>query len=171
MMTAEDVTGILDRLEGAGVTAWLDGGWAVDAAVGTQSRPHDDLDLILTLDDVPAMLHALGDVGFALAHGELGSNFVLRDPSGREVDAHPVRFDADGNGIYRMETGGDWVFPAAGFGGMGRVGERSVRCLTPDVQMLCHAGYEPDADDFHDMRLLHDRLGTRLLPPYDRGEP
>ena len=69
-----------------------------------------------------------------------------------------------------MANGGDWVFPAEGFEGRGRVGTREVRCLTADVQMLCHAtGYTPGDTDFHDMRLLHARLGTRLLPPYDGG--
>lgn len=42
-----------------------------------------------------------------------------------------------------------------------------MTCLTPDVQMLCHAhGYQPGDTDFHDMRLLHERLGTPLTGPY-----
>ena len=83
---------------------------------------------------------------------------------------HPVAFDRDGDGIYRMANGGDWVFPAEGFDGHGRVGARDARCLTADVQMLCHAtGYTPGDTDFHDMRLLNARLGTRLLPPYDEA--
>jgi lincosamide nucleotidyltransferase A/C/D/E len=172
MMTAGDVSLILDRLDEAGIAAWLDGGWAVDGALGEQTRPHADLDLILALDDVPAMLRALDDAGFEPVRGELPSNVVLGDVSRREVDVHPVRFDAAGNGIYRMETGDDWIYPSVGFTGTGRVGDRPVRCLTPDVQMLCHAtGYEPDADDCRDMRLLHDRFGSALLPPYDRCEP
>jgi lincosamide nucleotidyltransferase A/C/D/E len=169
MMTEEDVVFILDRLEEAGIVAWLDGGWAVDAVVGEVTRPHADLDLIVELDDVVAMRGVLATDGFELVHGDPSSNFVMRDPREREIDVHPVRFDAGGDGIYRMANGEDWTFPAAGFAGMGLVGEREVRCLTADVQMLCHAtGYEPDAIDAEDMRLLHERLGTDLLPPYDR---
>jgi lincosamide nucleotidyltransferase A/C/D/E len=172
MVTAEDVAQILDRLDRAGVEAWLDGGWAVDAALGEQTRPHADLDLIVVLDAVPAMVEGLGHDGFELVRGELVSNFVLRDASGREVDVHPVRLDDAGDGSYRMENGDDWVYPAIGFTGVGRVGGRPVRCLTPEVQMLCHStGYEPDEDDVRDMQLLHDRLGIPLLPPYDQPGP
>ena len=166
-MTAADVVEILDRLDGAGIDAWLDGGWAVDALLGEQTRPHDDLDLIVRVDAVAAMRDALAEARFRLVRGEPVSDFVLRDRHGREVDVHPVTFDQTGDGIYRMESGEDWRYPAEGFGGRGRIERREVRCLTADVQMLCHSvGYEPAETDFHDMRLLNARLGTRLLPPY-----
>ena len=168
MMTGDDVTTILERLDGARIDAWLDGGWAVDALLGEQTRAHEDLDLIVRVTDVPAMRAALAGDGFELDRGETHSNFVLRDGVGREIDVHPVTFDVDGNGIYRMENGRDWVFPADGFSGTGRVAAREVRCLTADVQMLCHpTGYTPGETDVHDMRLLHSRLGTVLIPPYE----
>ena len=168
MMTESDVIELLDRLAGADVAAWLDGGWGVDALLGGQTRAHKDLDLIVRVEEVPRMRDALARDGFQLVTGEPGSNFVLRDQRGREIDVHPARFDDAGDGIYRMENGDDWVFPADGFTGTGRVGRRDVACLTADVQMVDHAtGYEPGETDFHDMRLLNERLGTRLLPPYD----
>lgn len=167
-MTASDVATVLDRLERAEIKAWLEGGWGVDALLAKQTRTHDDLDLIVRVDDVPTMREILAKDGFRLVEGVPDSNFVLRDARGREIDVHPVRFDREGNGIYRMANGLDWVFPASGFGGTGRVGRRQVTCLTPDVQMLCHStGYEPGATDFHDMHLLNARFGTRLLPPFD----
>ena len=170
MMTGHDVTMVLERLDGAGVEAWLDGGWAVDAVLGEQTRAHADLDLIVRVIDVPAMREALAGDGFELDRGETHSNFVLRDGAGREIDVHPVTFDARGDGVYRMENGDDWVFPADGFSGRGRVEARAVRCLSPDVQMLCHAtGYTPGETDIHDMHLLNARLGTALLPPYDEA--
>ena len=169
MMTADDVVFILDRLEAAGIAAWLDGGWAVDAVLGDVTRDHADLDVIVELGDVARMRDVLAKDGFELVRGDPVSNFVLRDPRGCEIDVHPVRFDAAGNGIYRMENGEDWIFPAVGFAGRGQVLGRQVRCLSADVQMLCHAtGYAPDATDAQDMRLLNERLGTALLPPYDR---
>jgi len=169
MMTETDVGEILDRLDAAGIEAWLDGGWGVDALLGEQTRLHNDLDLIVRVDDVAEMRRILAGKGFRLVTGEPASNFVLRDERGREIDVHPVRFAYDGNGIYRMDNGEDWVFPAAGFAGAGRLGSRAVRCLTADVQMVDHStGYEPGDTDFHDMQLLNARFGTRLLPPYDR---
>jgi lincosamide nucleotidyltransferase A/C/D/E len=166
-MTVANLTRILERLEKVGIDAWLDGGWGVDALLGEQTRTHDDVDLIVQVIDVPAMREALAGEGFQLDHGAPDSNFVLRDADGREIDVHPARFDEGGNGIYRMENGEDWVYPAAGFAGRGRIAGREVKCLTADVQMLCHAGgYDPAETDFHDMRLLNTRLGTPLLPPY-----
>jgi lincosamide nucleotidyltransferase A/C/D/E len=168
MMTDGDVGQVLDRLEDAGIEAWVEGGWGVDALVGEQTRAHHDLDLIVRVDDVPRMREILGADGFALVEGAPDSNFVLRDARRCEVDVHPVRFDDDGDGIYRMADGHDWVFPANGFTGTGHVGRRQVRCLTADVQMLCHStGYEPGATDVHDMRLLNASFGTAFLPPFD----
>jgi lincosamide nucleotidyltransferase A/C/D/E len=164
---ASDVIEILDALASIGVDAWLDGGWGVDALLGEQTRPHQDLDLVVRVEDVAAMRSILAAAGFQLVEGVPDSNFVLRDGRGREIDVHPVRFDDHGNGIYRMENGEDWLFPAEGFTGRGRVRGREVRCLSPDVQMVDHAtGYVPHETDFHDMRLLHERFGTKLLGPY-----
>lgn len=42
------------------------------------------------------------------------------------------------DGTYRMENGEDWVYPNAGFSGEGTVGGHTVRCLSAEVQMLCH---------------------------------
>lgn len=166
-MTEPDLLAILDRIDAAGIDAWLDGGWGVDALLGEQTRAHNDVDLVMQVIDVPAVRAALAGDGFELDRGEPDSNFVLRDARGREIDVHPVRFDAGGDGVYRMENGEDWIYPAAGFAGRGRIAGREVRCLTPEVQMIGHAGgYEPDWTDFHDMRLLNARFGTPLLPPY-----
>lgn len=168
MMTASEVIEVLNRLDAMEVEVWLHGGWGVDALLCEQTRPHADLDLILRVADVPAMRAALAEIGFRHVEGVPESNFVLRDGREGEVDVHPVRFDAEGNGVYRMENGDDWPFPATGFVGNGRVADHDVKCLTADVEMLCHSeGYIPGETDFHDMHLLNARFGTRLLPPYD----
>lgn len=167
-MLADDVVEVLARLGDAGVEAWLDGGWAVDALLGEQTRPHEDLDLIVRISDLVALRETLAAEDFEEVAGGRDVNFVLRDGAGREVDVHAIRFDDRGDGVYRMDDGSDWVFPADGFSGRGSIAGREVPCLTADVQMLCHAhGYVPGATDTHDMRLLNARLGTRLLPPYD----
>ena len=50
-------------------------------------------------------------------------SFVLVDVRGRQVDVHPVTFDAEGGGIYQMDDGTEWVYPGAGF----KVGGASTR--------------------------------------------
>jgi len=168
-MPAEALVDLLQLFEAAGIEVWLDGGWAVDALLGAQTRPHKDVDIILRVSDLPRLLNILGDRGFEIRQGGTESNFVLADNSGLEVDVHAIVFDRDGNGVYRMENGSDWIFPAAGFSGRGVIGEIRVRCLSAETQVQCHAhGYVPTEKDFRDMELLQARFGVELPPHLSR---
>lgn len=90
------------------------------------------------------------------------SSFVLDDKLGHQIDVHPAQFDEHGNGVYRMQNGEDWIYPAAGFAGRGTILGHSVRCLTPEVQMLCHTGYEPSEKDFREVEQIHERFGVEI---------
>ena len=114
-MNSHNLIVMVDLLDSSGIDVWLDGGWGVDALLGKQTRPHKDVDIIIRVDDVQAMIGLLSQHGFELVDGRPPSNFVLRDSQGREVAVHPVLFDEEGNGVYRMLNGEDWVYPAAGF--------------------------------------------------------
>jgi lincosamide nucleotidyltransferase A/C/D/E len=169
MMNAANVLRVLGALEKQGVTVWLsDGGWGVDALLGQQTRPHNDLDLIVSLDDVPPLRAVLAEQGFRLIEGQPPLCFVLADDQDHMVDVHPVAFDDQGNGHYLMAGDQVWVYPAAGFAGTGVVHGQPVRCLTAEVQVLCHAGYQLREVDFHDMQALHRRFGVQLLPEHQR---
>lgn len=169
-MRAESAVDLLRLFETAGIDVWLDGGWAVDAALGKQTRSHKDLDIILQSKDLPLLREILGARGFCDKEGGTESNFVLVDGQGLEIDVHAIVFDESGNGVYRMENGEDWIFPAAGFKGQGEILGSSVRCLSPEVQVLCHAhGYVPKEKDLLDMALLEARFGVEL-PPHLRRQ-
>jgi lincosamide nucleotidyltransferase A/C/D/E len=106
-LTAADAVDLLQRLEHAEIEVWLDGGWAVDAALGEQTRRHKDLDIILRMSDVERLTSVLERLGFRFRDGGTKSNFVLSDDAGRQVDVHAIVFDEDGNGVYRMHDGTD----------------------------------------------------------------
>ena len=164
-MTSSSLVELLRLLDEAEIDLWLDGGWGVDALLGTQTRPHKDVDIVVRVTDVPKVQEILGRRGFAVRQGTPLNSFVLADGSGLEVDVHAVTFDGEGNGVYRMENGEDWVYPAEGFSGQGVVDGRSVHCLTPTTQVFCHAyGYTPTEKDFQDMELLRKRFGVELPP-------
>jgi lincosamide nucleotidyltransferase A/C/D/E len=162
-MEARELLRLLELLDSEGIRVWLDGGWGVDALLEQQTREHDDLDLVCALADSDGVVAVLEDAGYELVAGEAPLSFVLVDADGRQVDVHPVVFDASrGGGVYQMGGGREWVYPAGGFEGRGRVGGLPVRCLTPEVQVLVHDGYELEEKDFHELRLLHDRFDVEL---------
>jgi lincosamide nucleotidyltransferase A/C/D/E len=148
-MSAEDVVAILNRLEGAGLSVWVDGGWGVDALAGRQTRVHDDLDLVSVLDEVPALERELAALGYERAGGGPPMSFESVDADGRQVDVHPVADD----GAYAMRDGGVWHYPVDGFGGSGVIGGRTVRCLTVEAQLYCRSGYDPVDPAKHDRDL------------------
>ena len=168
-MDAHSLVRVLDRLEQDGIDVWLDGGWGVDALLARETREHDDLDLVAELRHSDRIIALLEDLGFELVDGAPPVSFVLVDRRGRQVDVHPVRFDAEGGGVYELRQGGRWVYPAEGFAGTGSVAGRPVRCLTPEVQVLVHAGYELADKDFRELYLLRERFGVEL--PEHLAEP
>ena len=169
-MTSSSLVKLIRFLEEASITVWLDGGWGVDALLRTQTRLHRDADIIMRVVDVPKAQEILARKGFAVREGTPPHSCVIADGYGLEVDIHAVVFDDDGNGVLRMQNGEDWTYPAEGFSGQGVVAGKSVHCLSPTAQVLCHAyGYVPTEKDFRDMELLQERFGVELPPQLKRS--
>lgn len=79
-----------------------------------------------------------------------------------------MSFGPDGDGVYAMAEGGEWIFPAAGFGGSGLILGRRVPCLTPEVVLVNHTtGYALDEEHERDVRALGGRYGIPV-PPFRR---
>ena len=163
-MEAERAVAIVARLTQSGVSLWLDGGWGVDALLGSQTRPHDDLDLIVRLDDLGQLEDALAQSGYVRVHGAPPLSFEITDPEGHQIDVHPVRFNHAGEGLYRMQNGVDWVYPPGSLSATGRILDRDVPCQTTEMQMLAHTtGYALDTAHRADVEALAERFD--LLPP------
>ena len=62
----------------------------------------------------------------------------MTDAGGHQVDVHPVRFTASGEGIYEMTNGSQWIYPRGSLAATGTILDREVRCQTPEMQMLAH---------------------------------
>jgi len=166
MMSGPEVLEILDALAGEGIAAWVDGGWGVDALLREQTREHEDLDVVIALADGEKAEEALSALGFWLSEDERPTRFVLGHGDGRRIDFHTVVFDEEGGGLQGLQDGRSYRYPPEGFAGEGVIDGRAARCLTPEVQLECHLGYEPDETDRHDMRLLAERFGLRLPRVY-----
>jgi lincosamide nucleotidyltransferase A/C/D/E len=165
-MPAEEAVKLLDQLEQAGIEACVDGGWGVDALLREQRRSHDDLDLVVEMGDVEKLQEVLQSQGYAFQHRKAPLSFEMVAADGRQVDVHPVTFDERGDGIYQMDNGKTWTYSAEGLAGVGLIAGRKVRCLTPELQMRVHAGYELSDKDHEEIRILKERFGVEPPPGY-----
>jgi lincosamide nucleotidyltransferase A/C/D/E len=172
MLKAKDVIKIYRRLSTNGIRVWLTGGWGIDALLGKQTRPHKDLDVVMLLDDVFRMCELMVADGYGLKdlwsenlwatdaqNTKIATAFVLHDSDGREFDAHAMRLDDQGNGIPAWEDTEGLIFKVQNLAGMGKIAGFTVQCITPEMQMRCHTGYELPEVQLRDLELLHEKFG------------
>jgi catechol 2,3-dioxygenase-like lactoylglutathione lyase family enzyme len=163
-MPAAAACELLDLLEARGIPAWVDGGWAVDAVLGEQTREHGDLDVALEERFAPVVRALLAARGFReLPRADTSPwNFVLGDAGGLELDVHAVTFDERGDGVLGPPERGE-AYPADALTGEGVIAGRRVRCVSPVWLVRFRAGFEPRDVDRLDVAALCARFG--LEPP------
>jgi len=161
-MTALDVLDLLSLFAEHQLEVILDGGWAVDALLGEQTRPHADLDIAMPHKFVPT-LRALLE---ARAYCEIPRsdsreyNFVMGDEKGHLVDIHTYTFDQHGKLIFGLP------YPPDSLTGHGSIMGTEVRCITPEWLVKFHTGYALDKNDYQDVNALCQRFGIQLPPEY-----
>jgi lincosamide nucleotidyltransferase A/C/D/E len=157
MMQEQDVLDVLALLADAGLTAWVDGGWGVDALLGATTREHADLDLVVRLDEIASVREVLAQAGFtAVLRDWLPNALAVADDKGRSVDLHPVTRSPDGGGDQAVLGGGTFHYPAPV---PGVIGGQPVSCVDARTQLLCHSGYQPTGKDRQDIARLRCRFG------------
>jgi 2'-5' RNA ligase len=163
-MPGSMVLTILDTLRGAGVRAWISGGWGVDALAGRQSRTHRDLDLIIEEHDRQRAMDVLGQLGFwewylVDSDRPLFSRIVLHDNelAGRAIDLHPLE-------LSQMDVELN----------VGTIEGREVPCISPDLQLATHSNYRKrwrDRADIAIVRRLLEGATTSLIVPVAVADP
>ena len=162
-MTADDILEAMNLLRELEIPVWLDGGWGIDALLEEQTREHDDLDLVIELAQSGSAERVLRKLGYVATTDERPTRVLLTASGDRQIDLHTVVFDEGGGGIQRLQDGRSYRYPPEGFAGQGKVAGQVVPCMTPEVQLECHTGYEPTKADRRDVCLLVERFGLR--PP------
>jgi lincosamide nucleotidyltransferase A/C/D/E len=149
-MTAQDAVELYLLFEQNNIHVWIDGGWAVDALIGKQTRPHNDIDIALHHSDVPKLKALLEARGYSNVPRDdtRDCNFVLGDNRGHEIDIHSFELDKDGKNTFGV------AYEAAHFGGKGSIEGREVRCINPKTLVEFHTGYPLDEGDHHDVLVL-----------------
>ena len=162
-MSAERAAAVLARLEERGVDAWLEGGWGIDALLGRETREHDDLDAIVPLEHLPALEAALRELGYRFGFASGPLSFEVVDDAGRQIDVHPIAIQPNGDALYLMAEGGEWTYPAGSLTGRGEIAGRPVKCLAPDMALVCHSqGYALDETHQQDVAALCERYGLPM---------
>ncbi|MGH3188642.1 MAG: nucleotidyltransferase domain-containing protein [Streptosporangiaceae bacterium] len=150
---------ILDELAAEGVQGWLAGGWGVDALLGRQTRPHNDIDLVISADE-PAFKQidqALGREGFwfvgTFHHPGIPIPWchTWRHHAGAKVEVLPVPLTKP---PFATDTPGGVGQPFA----EGSIDGRPVPCISAELQLLLHEGYRQREADNHDVALLRAYL-------------
>jgi lincosamide nucleotidyltransferase A/C/D/E len=160
-MTADDVIGFLRMTQSVGVDIWIDGGWAVDACLGQQTRPHADLDIVIEQRDLEALVSAMHLLGWREVDrddSQPSINFVMADHRGHEVDFHVIVIDEQGRGVYGPPANEAYWPAQALTWSAGLIAGQSVRCTSPQWLIASHSGYKLKDKDYADLAALMSRF-------------
>jgi lincosamide nucleotidyltransferase A/C/D/E len=164
-MNSTTVLHILDLLATVDVPVWLDGGWGVDALLGRITRAHNDLDLILALDDLTRAVAVLVGNGFSVEEEELGRVVLGHATEGR-IDLHPVTFDPHGNAVQVQPAEAPVVYRSDGFV-TGWILNRAVACISADVQLCARLGHDRSEKHRRDVVALCASFGLQRPADWD----
>jgi lincosamide nucleotidyltransferase A/C/D/E len=160
-MPADEAQSILAALRSHAVDACVGGGWAVDALLGEQTRPHSDLDIWVTAEETDGLLAALVAQGVDRIHpwpGDRPWNFVMHDGRSRRVDLH--LYEALGEGrLHYGSVASPFRFTEDDLSGTGEIAGMPVRCERPEFSLQNHVGYDVRDVDRHDVALLCRHFG------------
>lgn len=161
-MQSRDVIEIYRELDQIGVAIWIDGGWAVDAVVGHETRSHNDLDIAVEYKFLPALRRRMAELGYREYFCEVVSewNFVLADEEGRKVDVHVVVLD-ERRGVWGDPIDGV-AYPAGSLTGEGTIAGAPVRCVRADFLLKFKTSYPPRETDRQDVAALCRVLGQQV---------
>jgi lincosamide nucleotidyltransferase A/C/D/E len=174
-MSEADVIAIVHLLMASGISAWLCGGWACDALLGEQTRPHADLDVVVSKVDRVAAVHILeqhGFVRFSAFDGALLTSVIeLVDRRHRlSVGLHFVDIGADrpegwqaalGAAVAAIGLHSDPLFVR------GAIAGHELPCLSAPALLALRTGYEPGEADHQDVQRLCARFGLASPPGYN----
>ncbi len=151
---ADEVGALVDWLVQRAVVYQINGGWAGDALVGRQTRPHRDVDLFVDADRVDELIGWLEQRGYAILTDDPPSRVELTAERGI-VDVHPMTLDANGDGT-QTGYGNDVYLHRADQRGRGHIAGRPVVVANAERLRELRQGYPPRPVDLHDLARLDE---------------
>jgi hypothetical protein len=110
------IKAVVNVLGAAGISAWLFGGWGLDARIGRVTREHGDVEFWVERLDAgrsKAVLTGAGATALATQPPEEACEFTWDG-----VDFSTAYFDRQPDGSFSQPLGrwSDWLFPPGSFG-------------------------------------------------------
>lgn len=151
-MRADEVVGIVGWLETRATTYQVNGGWAVDALAGRQTRQHSDLDVFVDAVVVPELLAWLQERGYTVQYDQRPVRIELCSGDSC-VDVHPMEIGSEGDGL-QYGFGTDVYEHRAIDRTTGVIGGRHVTVARRERLIALRRGYELRPEDIHDLGIL-----------------
>jgi len=174
-MKSQDMLVVVEALQAQGVRFWVAGGWGVDVLAGSQARRHDDLDIVLSdyERDEPRARLALAPLGYrqleVLDGLWMTPRSMLDDGAGHQIEVLGIdrarlegalgSSDAAAGPTSPVEDRHPELFTTGTFDG------RRVPCLSVELQLLFHTGFEHRGVDGPDVERLRSMAGPGLHEP------
>ena len=164
-MTSADVIDLYTKLENLGIKIWIDGGWAVDALLGEQTRPHEDLDIAIEHKNLSRFREYLELQGYKEVERDENKKWdlVLGDDKGHEIEAHAFNFDNDGRVVEEKYWDG---YSGNSLSGTGTIEGNVVRCVSLDQLFKTKRNFKES--DYKDIVALCEKFGIELPKEYVR---
>ncbi|KKU81267.1 MAG: hypothetical protein UY09_C0042G0001 [Parcubacteria group bacterium GW2011_GWA2_47_8] len=158
-MDSKYLLDLYSKLESMGIKIWIDGGWAVDALLGKQTRPHEDLDIAIERNKLLELRSYLIAHGYRDVEREKNKmwDLVMNDGNGHEIEVHT--FDLDDNGMVLKEDYWDG-YSVDSLNGVGYIEGYKVRCVSVEQLIKTHRNdrRELKEKDYKDIRALCDKF-------------
>ena len=165
MMNEENAVDLLKKSELFGVDIWVTGGWGVDALLGQQSRPHNDIDIFVQKKDTAVFTEMIKSNGYSETKMEYSTDdqIVYTNSDDSTIDLHLFEFTENGALLFE-----NVIYPADIFNGKGTIGGIIVRCMPAEAQVQYHQGYEQKEKDRQDVLLLCKTLELAIPKEYEK---
>lgn len=162
MVYDKDALEILIYAEAHGIPLLVGGGWGVDALMGEQTRPHNDIDLYVEKRYHQRYADLLKAKGFAPVDDPSTSanHIIYQDERERVIDLYLFEYGPESS--YCV---GDITYPPTFFSARGDIFGKNVHCVPPQemVDILTEVGV--NRKTWHDVRMLCDQFDLAL--PFD----
>lgn len=155
MTTKEDLMTVVNLLESAGITYWIDGGWGVDILAGKQTRGHRDIDINFDSLHTEKLLNLLLDYGYEVDTDWKPVRIELYSEKYGYLDIHPFVLNKDGTAKQADLEGGWYEFEKDFFGNAVFEG-KTIPCISVKGQKIFHSGYDLRDKDKHDILILEN---------------